>query len=70
MMRVSLRSFPVSHVPRNLHTKPGAGVQMRAGLRKLVQALRREADTFAAVGLAEGGDVEGAIELLDRSMHR
>lgn len=28
--------------------------------------MREEADTFAAAGLAEGGDVEGATELMER----
>ncbi|MDD5249411.1 MAG: hypothetical protein PHY45_10520 [Rhodocyclaceae bacterium] len=37
-----------------------------AAPRMLARLIREQADSFPAIGLAEGGDVEGAAELLAR----
>jgi hypothetical protein len=48
-------------VPRGLKQ------QLLATPRMLARVIREQADSFPAIALAEGGDIEGAVELLARS---
>ncbi|HYP68040.1 MAG TPA: hypothetical protein VEP67_07270 [Thiobacillaceae bacterium] len=67
MKTISLQHSPISPVSVRIQGKPGFVKQVFPRLRMMAQSLRDQAGSFAAVGLAEGGDVEGAAELLERS---
>lgn len=56
--------------PVVLGTETGRGfVERLLGiLWMLARVVREQADSFPAIGLAEGGDTEGAAELLARSV--
>lgn len=70
MKTVSLRNSPILPAPAGMQAKPGLVKRLFAGPRALAQVIRKQADGFAAMGLAEGGDVEGAAELLERSARK
>ena len=67
MKTILLQHSPISPVSGRMRGNPGIVNQILPRLRMLAQAVRDQAGSFAAVGLAEGGDVEGAAELLERS---
>ena len=41
--------------------------RLLATSRMMARVMREQADSFPAIALAEGGDIEGAAELLARS---
>ena len=70
MKTASLRNTPATPVPLGLQGQPGFVKQFFPKLRMMAQVVRNQTDTFAAVGLAEGGDVEGAAELVERRANK
>lgn len=66
MNLISLRHSSAPHFFAAKSDKPGLGQRLSSGFRKLRQKLKDEDLCFAAIGLAEGGDVNGAAELMDR----
>lgn len=64
MKPVSSNRESKRRVPPTAHGKSGFGPRIRAGTQRLVRILRKQGDVFAAIGLAEGGDVEGAAALM------
>lgn len=67
MKTMSMNHSTVSGTRANLHAENGLFAQIRAMSRKLADGVRRQDDVFAAIGLAENGDVEGAAELYEQT---
>lgn len=67
MKTLSMHHTTVVGGHADLNTRNGLFAQLRAISRKLAEGVRRQDDVFAAVGLAENGDVEGAAELYERT---
>jgi hypothetical protein len=38
--------------------------------REFIQSMKKQSDSFAAMGLAEGGDVEGAAQIMERTARK
>lgn len=70
MKTFSLQNSPVSPVSVAMQCKPGFVQRVLPGLRMMAKAVQDQADSFAAMGLAEGGDVEGAAELHERVVNK
>lgn len=66
MNLISLRHSSEPHFFATKSDKPGLGQRLSSGFRKLRQKLQEEDLCFAAIGLAEGGDVKGATELMEQ----
>ncbi len=60
-------SFDDTSVVLGAEATTGLVDRLLGAPRALARAMRQQVDAFAAIGLAEGGDTEGAAELLARS---
>jgi hypothetical protein len=66
MKTMSMNHSAASGTRADLHAGNGLFAQLRAVSRKLACGVRRQDGVFAAIGLAENGDVEGATELYEQ----
>ena len=65
MKTASLLDAPASTTAQD-HASP-IERWLAATPRMVARLMRKESDSFAAIALAEGGDVEGACDLFGRS---
>lgn len=67
MKTMSMNHSAVSGSRAEPHAGNGLFAQLRAMSRRLADGVRRQDDVFAAIGLAENGDIEGATELYEQT---
>lgn len=68
----AMKTVPLHHPhdsgsPGNNAFETGLMARLRSGRTRFAHALRRLDETCAAIGLAEGGDVAGAAELVEQA---
>jgi len=67
MHKLSLHHTPATKHFADTPAMPGMGRLLYSRLQMLRARMQGESYSFAAMGLAEGGDVDGATELMERS---
>jgi hypothetical protein len=70
MKTISLHGFPASRVSIRNQARPSIVKRILEKSRDFAHAMKNQSVSFTAIGLAEGGDVEGASQLIEQSTRR